>query len=74
MVWGERYGSGFSPERVRDVDVAFFDPHDLNRANDDRITGRLHRRCPQVPWGGHATRRRSTPGIRASSAVVRSSR
>lgn len=50
LVWGERYGSGFSPDRVRDVDVAFFDTHDLSRANDDRVTDRLRRRLPEVPW------------------------
>ncbi|MEV4351076.1 nucleotidyltransferase family protein [Actinoplanes sp. NPDC049596] len=50
LVWGERYGTGFAAERVRDVDVAFFDPHDLSRANDDRVTERLARRRPGVPW------------------------
>lgn len=50
LVWGERYGSGFTPERVRDVDVAFFDPKDLRRATDDRVTERLRRRLPGVPW------------------------
>ena len=50
LVWGERYGSGFSPEQVRDVDVAYFDPHDLSRYNDDRTTGRLHELWPEVPW------------------------
>jgi hypothetical protein len=50
LVWGERYGSGFSSAGVRDVDVAYFDPHDLTRANDDRVTGRLDRRLPGVPW------------------------
>ncbi|GIJ60165.1 nucleotidyltransferase family protein [Virgisporangium aurantiacum] len=50
LVWGERYGSGFEPARVRDVDVAFFDPHDLSRANDDRVTERLRQRLPDVPW------------------------
>jgi len=50
LVWGERYGSGFSPEQVRDVDVAFFDPHDLSRANDDWVTERLRQRSR--PGGG----------------------
>jgi hypothetical protein len=50
LVWGERYGTGFLPGEVRDVDVAFFDPHDLSRANDDRVTERLQRRLPAVPW------------------------
>lgn len=50
LVWGELYGSGFRPADVRDVDVPFFDPDDLTRANDDRVTERLHKRWPQVPW------------------------
>jgi hypothetical protein len=50
LVWGELYGSGFSPREVRDVDVPFFDVHDLSRANDDRVTDRLLRRLPEVPW------------------------
>jgi len=50
LVWGERYGEGFCPERVRDVDVAFFDPHDLSRANDDHATEQLARRLADVPW------------------------
>lgn len=50
FVWGERYGSGFSPDRVRDVDVAFFDSDNLSRANDGRVTEQLQRRLPDVPW------------------------
>jgi hypothetical protein len=50
LVWGDRYGTGFAPDRVRDVDVAFFDPHDLSRANDARVTDGLRRRLPAVPW------------------------
>jgi hypothetical protein len=50
LVWGERYGSGFRPGQIRDVDVAFFDAHDLSHANDDRVTEQLHSRLPQVPW------------------------
>jgi hypothetical protein len=50
LVWGERYGAGFVPDDVRDVDVAFFDPHDLSRGNDDRVTERLHHRLPAIGW------------------------
>jgi uncharacterized protein len=50
LVWGELYGSGFRPGEVRDVDVPFFDPADLGRDNDDRVTQRLHDRWPDVPW------------------------
>jgi len=50
LVWGELYGPGFNPGDVRDVDVPFFDPHDLSRTNDDRVTARLHERWPGAPW------------------------
>jgi hypothetical protein len=50
LVWGELYGPGFTPGQVRDVDVAFFDPHDLSRLHDDQVTSRLQRRLPAVPW------------------------
>ena len=53
LVWGERFGSGFRPEQVRDVDVAFFDERDLSRANDKHVTGRLDERWPEVPWEAH---------------------
>ncbi|MEV0394224.1 nucleotidyltransferase family protein [Polymorphospora rubra] len=50
LVWGERYGAGFRPDDVRDVDVAFFDGSDLGRGYDDRVTARLGERLPGVPW------------------------
>ena len=50
LVWGERYGTGFDPVAVRDVDVVFFDPSDLSRANDKRATARLAAAWPQPPW------------------------
>jgi uncharacterized protein len=50
LVWGERYGRGFRPGDVHDVDVAYFDPGDLSRATDDRVTAGLGMRLPNVPW------------------------
>ncbi|MEV0810725.1 nucleotidyltransferase family protein [Micromonospora sp. NPDC050200] len=50
LVWGERYGDGFDPSSVRDVDVVFLDPTDLSRDNDDRATGRLVATWPEPPW------------------------
>jgi len=50
LVWGERYGSGFSTGEVHDVDVPFFDPDDLSSANDDQMTERLGSGWPEVPW------------------------
>jgi hypothetical protein len=50
LVWGTWYGSGFDHTAVRDVDVVFFDPCDLSRANDVRVTELLREREPDVPW------------------------
>ncbi|MEU6202757.1 nucleotidyltransferase family protein [Micromonospora musae] len=50
LAWGQRYGPGFDPQAVRDVDVAFFDPHDLTPSNDAAATELLRRREPLVPW------------------------
>lgn len=50
LVWGERYGAGFDPAAVRDVDVAYFDPDDLSRDRDDRATADLRRIWPGLPW------------------------
>ncbi|MCX5120817.1 nucleotidyltransferase family protein [Micromonospora sp. NBC_00362] len=50
LVWGERYGHGFDPARVRDVDVVFFDPARLTRVDDDRATALLAGMWPQPPW------------------------
>jgi uncharacterized protein len=50
LVWGQLYGAGFEPDDVRDIDVAFFDPHDLRPAADEQATRRLGQAWPQVPW------------------------
>ncbi|MGC5383363.1 nucleotidyltransferase family protein [Micromonospora chalcea] len=50
LVWGERYGHGFDPSSVRDVDVVFLDPADLSRDNDDRATRRLVAGWSDPPW------------------------
>jgi hypothetical protein len=50
LVWGERYGDGFDPSSVRDVDVVFFDPSDLSRQHDERATRRLMTAWPGLPW------------------------
>ena len=50
LVWGERYGTGFDPRDVRDVDVAFFDPENLRRERDRMATDQLHGLLPEVPW------------------------
>ncbi|MBY8873303.1 nucleotidyltransferase family protein [Micromonospora sp. PLK6-60] len=50
LVWGERYGPGFDPHAIRDVDVVFFDPDELSRANDERATAVLRAAWPEPPW------------------------
>ncbi|GIF70635.1 nucleotidyltransferase family protein [Asanoa siamensis] len=50
VVWDQRYGDGFDPARVRDVDVAFFDQADLSRERDRAATAELARHLPAVPW------------------------
>jgi hypothetical protein len=50
LVWDERYGDGFRPDRVKDIDVAFFDPADLSRERDDAATALLARARPALPW------------------------
>ena len=50
LVWGELYGSGFRPDDVRDVDVAYFDSSDLSREHDDQVTAGLSARWADVRW------------------------
>ncbi|MFC0030090.1 nucleotidyltransferase family protein [Micromonospora chaiyaphumensis] len=50
LVWGERYGDGFDPSSVRDVDAIFLDAAGLSRDNDDRATERLVAAWPEPPW------------------------
>jgi uncharacterized protein len=47
-VWDHLHGYPFSPPR--DVDVGFFDYHDLSSENDKQIEIQLAQRIPGVPW------------------------
>jgi hypothetical protein len=49
LVWDHLHG-GFRPERVKDVDVAFFDPQDLRPERDQGVEDELVRRLPEVRW------------------------
>jgi uncharacterized protein len=49
LVWDGLHG-GFSPDRVKDVDVAFFDPHDLRPERDLAVEELLGRLLPGVRW------------------------
>ena len=53
LVWGERFGTGFNPGDLHDIDVVFFDPTDLTREYDRRATTRLEALRPGLPWEAH---------------------
>jgi hypothetical protein len=48
-VWDRLHGFA-SPTPLADVDVGFFDPHDLTPARDAAVTAALHARHPAAPW------------------------
>jgi uncharacterized protein len=50
LVWDTRYGSGFDPRRVKDVDLAFFDSDNLDPQRDQEIEAALVARQPSVRW------------------------
>ncbi|HEY3505536.1 MAG TPA: nucleotidyltransferase family protein [Actinocatenispora sp.] len=50
LVWATRYGHGFDPAALRDVDVAYHEPGDVTRDGDARATTLLARLRPDVPW------------------------
>lgn len=49
LVW-DRLHAFNRPTPLRDVDVAFFDPHDLSPEWDRRVRDQLAARLPGVPW------------------------
>jgi hypothetical protein len=49
LVWDQLDGE-FDPARVKDVDVAFYDPGDLTPEADQAVEVALRRLAPQVPW------------------------
>jgi uncharacterized protein len=49
LVWDELHGD-FDPDKVKDVDLAFFDASDLSRERDAEVEDALHGRLPTVPW------------------------
>lgn len=50
LVWDERYGTGFDPAEVKDVDVIFFEPDDLSPAREEAVERALRAAAPDVPW------------------------
>ena len=49
LVWDQLHG-GFDLARVKDVDVAFYDPGDLTPEADQAVEVALRRLAPEVPW------------------------
>jgi hypothetical protein len=50
LVWDIRFGSGFDPANIEDVDVVFFDPADLTAEREHEIERRLREQEPAVDW------------------------
>lgn len=50
LVWDTRFGTGFDPARVEDVDVVFFDPDDLSAEHEHDIERELHEQEPALDW------------------------
>ncbi len=50
LVWDQRFGNGFDLHATRDIDVAFFDPIDLNPTYDQHATTQLTAISPDLPW------------------------
>jgi uncharacterized protein len=48
VVWGQRHG-GFDPARVRDIDVAFYDPADLS-GQRDQAAQQVLEGLADLPW------------------------
>jgi uncharacterized protein len=50
VVWDTRFGDGFEPGQLHDVDVAFFDASDLRPERDADVEAALCAVRPEVPW------------------------
>ena len=50
LVWDMRFGAGFDPAGIADVDVVFFDPSDLSADHEHEIERQLSEQDPSVDW------------------------
>ena len=41
LVWDVRFGDGFDPSRIEDIDLVYFDPSDLSKDRDHEVEARL---------------------------------
>jgi hypothetical protein len=50
LVWDVRFGAGFEPARVEDIDVVYFDPDDLAHEAELAVEARLQASRPELEW------------------------
>jgi uncharacterized protein len=50
LVWDTRFGAGFDPARIEDVDVVFFDRDDLSVEHEHAIERGLREQDSSVDW------------------------
>lgn len=50
VVWGRRFGSGFDPAHVKDIDLGFFDTADLTPERDASVEAALNAVDPSLVW------------------------
>jgi hypothetical protein len=50
VVWDARFRHGVRETKIKDVDVAFFDPSDLRPARDEEVQARLRQRDAGAVW------------------------
>jgi hypothetical protein len=50
LVWDIRFGDGFAPANIADVDVVFFDRDDVTAEHEREIERQLQEREPSVKW------------------------
>jgi hypothetical protein len=50
LVWDMRFGAGFDPAGIADVDVVFFDPSELSADHEHEIERRLREQDASVDW------------------------
>jgi len=50
LVWDTRFGDGFDPSRLKDVDVAYFDGTDLTTDREVGLASELREMDPSIAW------------------------
>jgi len=50
LVWDTRFGDGFDPSRLKDVDVAYFDGTDLTTDREVGLASELREMDPSITW------------------------